>query len=166
MANEYIWENFQRRYAECKPYEDAGLKKSLAYFNTSNPTKPYSITKVQDEANHNAMLYDGKLSDGEEDIKIEVKTDLKIKVAGNFFIEYSQYGKKSGFDATQADYWVINDTENYWLIPVSSIGQTLRDLNRNGGLKKAQNVTHGYVTKGYIIKKSILLALPSTVQLE
>lgn len=166
MANEYIWENFQRRYAECKPYEEAGLEKSLAYFNSSNPTKPYSITQVQDKANHNSMLYDGKLSNGEEEIKIEVKTDMKSKVTGNFFIEYSQYGKKSGISTTQADYWVINDTENYWLIPVSIIVRTLRELYVNKALKTAQNVTHGYVTKGYIIKKSILLGLPSTVKLE
>ena len=156
-------ENFNRLYAECKPYEDAGLEKSLNYFNSLNPTKPYSITQVQDKANYNTMLYDGKLSNGEEEIKIEVKTDRKSKLTGNFFIEYSQYGKKSGIHRTEADYWVINDTENYWLISIGVIQQTLRQLNRNGSLKTAQNITHGYVTKGYIIKKHILLPLSVTL---
>ena len=185
-----IHDTFLRLYAENKPYEDLATQKALSYFNrllapplrrrspypaglgpeapeakgaSPSPTgeeKPYEITEVQETENYKTTNYDAKLSNGETDIKIEVKTDHRSRVTGNFFIEFSQYGKASGVATTEADYYVINDTVDYYLISVQDIGEILQVMDEEDTLKVISvRSPHckNMVTKGWLMKKSDVL---------
>jgi hypothetical protein len=47
-------------------------------------------------------------------LKGEVKTDFGVGNTGNVFIEYMNYGKPSGIDTTDADFWVfVLEGEHY-----------------------------------------------------
>ena len=49
-------------------------------------------------------------------IKYEVKYDGYSIKSGNFFIEYKGYGKPSGISTTEAQYYIITDGNNYYMI--------------------------------------------------
>ena len=49
-------------------------------------------------------------------IKYEVKYDRASNNTGNFYIEYNGYGKLSGISTTEAQYYIITDGINYYLI--------------------------------------------------
>ena len=129
-----IYANFLRRYAESKPYEIIATEKALAHFNKLSDKRPYEVTEVQEKENYKKTQNDAKLDNGEKSIKIEVKTDYKSRQTGNCFIEFSQYGKASGFATTEADYYVINDTIDYYLISVDDIGEILRIMDEDNEL--------------------------------
>lgn len=42
-----------------------------------------------------------------QDLKIEVKTDIRSKDTGNIAIEHESYGKPSGIKVTTADFWAF-----------------------------------------------------------
>ena len=50
------------------------------------------------------------------DIKSEVKYDGYSIKSGNFLIEYKGYGKPSGISTTEAQYYIITDGNNYYMI--------------------------------------------------
>ena len=156
-----IYNNFLRQYAENRPYEDIATQKALAHFNRLSEEKPYEITDVQEKENYKTIQYDAKLDNGETSIKIEVKTDHKSRQTGNCFIEFSQYGKASGFATTEADYYVINDTLDYYLISVEDIGEILRVMDADDELKDISVRTpfgKKMVTKGWLIKQNRMIS--------
>jgi hypothetical protein len=85
--------NFKKQFAASQPYEDIAIEKALAHFNEGSADKPFQITKRPDDTNYKALKLDAEVSNGDEVIKIEVKTDFKSNQTGDFFIEYFQYGK-------------------------------------------------------------------------
>jgi hypothetical protein len=153
------YKNFLRLYAENRPYEDEAVKRAVKYFSELHQ-KPFYVSKVQDQTNHRTLLYDAQLrsGDGGEAVNIEVKTDHKSRSTGNFFIEHHQYGKVSGILTTQADYYIINDTTQYFLIRVSDILEILEYLASAGRLvqRKFPN-SDGLWTEGYLIQKQLAL---------
>ena len=64
---------------------------------------------------NNGNKYDFKDSN---EIKYEVKYDGYSIKSGNFYIEYKGYGKASGITTTEANFYVITDGTNYYLIDV------------------------------------------------
>lgn len=151
------YETFLRLYADNKPYEDIAIQKALQHFNQSRE-KPLYVARTQDKKNYKTMLYDAELRNGEESVKLEVKTDHRSEETGNFFIEHTQYGKDSGIATTTADYYIITDTTNYYLINVNSIFEVLEGCSAHGVLRTAQLTNgDGMTTKGYPIKKEWLL---------
>ena len=77
------------------------------------------------------------------------------------FIEFPQYGKASGFATTEADYYVINDTIDYYLISVDDIGEILRVMDEDNELKNISvRIPSGknMVTKGWLIKQSKMIS--------
>ena len=86
-----------------------------------------------------------------DDIKYEVKCDIASIKYSNFFIEYMGYSKPSGIAITQANYYIITDAENYYLIETD----TLKELcNIHGTLKTTGNKS----TIGYVINKNIVIS--------
>lgn len=68
--------------------------------------------------------------------KVEVKTERdKWVKTGNICIEYQSYGKPSGIDATEADYWVHNlavgdDVYCRLLFSVDTLRKIIREPNK------------------------------------
>ena len=53
---------------------------------------------------------------------MEVKQDEKSHYTGNFLVEVEMSGVPSGITTSKADYWVIVDKENYYIM----LTETLR----------------------------------------
>ena len=156
-----IFAEFQRLYQDNKQYEEIAAQKAMTYFNSLADTKkPYQVTETQDANNYRTMHYDVKLSNGDDEIPIEVKADHKSRQTGNFFLEFQQYGKASGIATTKAKHYIFTDTANYYMVSVCSLLQLLRALKSEGMLQKRQTVNNkGWTTKGYIIQKELLQQL-------
>ena len=151
------WNTFVKLYTENKPEEEMAIQKALKHFNKF-AIKPFSIVQQQDGQNHKEMLHDATLSNGETTIKIEAKTDHVSRYSGNFFIEYIQYGKASGIAITDADYYVISDTINYWMVDVGDLNELIADTREANKLKIRWNRNKdGMVTTGYVLKKTDVL---------
>ena len=83
-----------------------------------------------------------------DNIKYEVKTEPASLKTNNFFIEFKGYGKPSGISTTEANYYIISDTINYYLISVYK----LKLLVENSRIIS----TKDKFTFGYLIKKQII----------
>jgi hypothetical protein len=72
----------------------------------------------KNEVAANLKLYDLVL---ENDLTLECKFDLKGKESRNICIETRCNGNKSGIMTTTADYWIISDGEQVFLIKTKEI---------------------------------------------
>ena len=84
-----------------------------------------------------------------DNIKYEVKAEPMSLKTNNYFIEYHGYGKQSGINATKAEYYIITNTINYYLIETSK----LKELTEIHGKIRT---TKDKLTYGYIIKCNII----------
>jgi len=85
--------------------------------------------------------YDFMTSDN---IKYEVKTDVMSLKTGNIFIEFLGYGKPSGIATTEANFYIINDTVNYYLIETIKLKELVKNtriLNTKDGLTSGFIIT-------------------------
>ena len=85
--------------------------------------------------------YDFMTSDN---IKYEVKTDVMSLKTGNIFIEFMGYGKPSGIATTEANFYIINDTVNYYMISVLKLKELVKNtriLNTKDGLTSGFIIT-------------------------
>ena len=67
-----------------------------------------------------------------DNIKYEVKAEPMSIKTNNYFIEYMGYGKPSGISTTDADYYIITNTINYYLIDINE----LKELVIKYGIKR------------------------------
>ena len=89
-----------------------------------------------------------------DNLKYEVKTEPASIKTNNFFIEFLGYNKPSGITTTEADYYIISDTINYYLISVSS----LKILVENARIITTKDkLTYGYLIKTKLIKDNSIL---------
>ena len=89
-----------------------------------------------------------------DNLKYEVKTEPASIKTNNFFIEFLGYGKPSGITTTEADYYIISDTINYYLISVIS----LKILVENARIITTKDKgTYGYLIKTKLIKDNSIL---------
>ena len=82
-------------------------------------------------------------------IKYELKTDEKSLTTGNYYIEYQGYNKPSGITTTKADYYILSNTKEYYLIDVD----ILKALTKN----KPTRPTKDGSTLGYIVNKNLII---------
>ena len=69
---------------------------------------------------NNYLLNDNKFYDIEfinKKIFIEVKTDMRVKETGNFFIEYKYKNNDSGINISIAQFFCLSTDNQYYLIP-------------------------------------------------
>ena len=134
----FFYQNLER----FKPYEIEAAKRIIQLNNTE-------ILKWC-----NNYKYDFKTADN---LKYEVKTDPMSLKTGKFFIEFYGYGKETGITTTKANFYIISDTINYYLINVN----VLKDLimNKNFKMQKTRDkTTIGYlISKNTIIENSIII---------
>ena len=76
----------------------------------------------------------------------------------NFFIEFKGYGKPSGISTTEADYYIINDTINYYLISVDKLKLLVENMKI---ISTKDKLTFGYLIKSQIIKDNSLILISS-----
>jgi hypothetical protein len=100
--------------------------------------------------------YDFKTDDG---IKYEVKTDLMSKKTNNFFIEILSHRQPSGIQTTHADFYIITDTDKFYLIDINLLKKLLHELGENKKLVYNKNKT----SLGYIINKYLIINLSITL---
>jgi len=84
---------FQQDLKTGKEYED----KALLHIQQKYP-KAYIV---------DGYCLDWDIYIPELEIGVEVKSDAQYKVTGNFYVEYSCYGKPSGISATKAEIYYI-----------------------------------------------------------
>ena len=158
------YQNFLKLLAENMPFEDTAIEKALEHFTMLNTDKPFKVLCRPDSTNYNVLKFDAEIGNGEQTIRVEVKTDHRSTETGNFFIEYSGYGKPTGIAITDAHYYVINDTMNYYLISVHKLLAIIKRYDEVGKLKRVQfSSSDGHVTKGYIFKKAVLLKFATVI---
>lgn len=133
-------EQFYKNLEQYKPYEiEAGKRIELK----NNTT----IKQFNDD-----FKFDFETLDG---IKYEVKTEPSSLKTNNFFIEFKGYGKPSGISITESNFYIINDTNNYYLIHTYTLIQIIKE-NTFKIVSTKDKKTFGYlINKDIIISKSI-----------
>lgn len=106
---------------------------------------------------NNDYRYDFVMDDN---TKYEVKFDRKSFSTKNIYIENMAFGKLSGINRTQADYYIIVAPKyntgsynlynlNYYLIPVSKIKELIQD-------KKYTYINTSSINNGYIFNIDVI----------
>lgn len=106
---------------------------------------------------NNDYRYDFVMSDN---TKYEVKFDRKSFLTKNIYIENMAFGKLSGINRTQADYYIIVVPQSqsgsynlynldYYLIPVSKIKELIKD-------KKYTYINDSQINNGYIFDIDVI----------
>ena len=83
-----------------------------------------------------------------------MKTEPASLKTNNFFIEFEGYGKPSGINITEADYYIINDTITYYLIRVSKLKLLIKDKKI---ISTYDKLTFGHLIKTQIIKDNSII---------
>ena len=109
-----MYSNFKKQLVKYQPYEKIAADKIASLNNVS-------ILSFCDN-----YKYDFETSDN---LKYEVKTDEASIKTNNIFIEFYGYNKPSGISITEANFYIINDTINYYLISVKNLKQLIYDNN-------------------------------------
>ena len=130
---------FQQDLKNGKEYEKKALKHIQQKY-----TKAYII---------DGYFLDYDIYIPELEIGVEVKSDAQYKVTGNFYVEYSCYGKPSGIAATKADiYYVYLD--KLYIIKTKDLKDKCRKyINTNRDKKGGDNMA----SKGIILPINELL---------
>ena len=125
-----------------KPYEIEAAKRII------------KLNSVEVKKWCNNYKYDFKTSDN---LKYEIKTEPMSLKTNNFFIEFYGYGKKTGISISKANFYIISDTINYYLINVNVLKEII-DNNKFPMQKTRDKTTIGYlVSKNIIIENSIII---------
>jgi hypothetical protein len=129
------YELFNKNVVLFKKYEIESARRIKAKYNVD-------VKKWCDNSN-----YDFKTTDN---IKYEVKTEPASLKTFNCFIEYFAYGVPSGISVTTANYYIITDTIDYYLIETKILKELCQKYNN---IKK----TNDNLTSGYLLKKNIIV---------
>lgn len=137
-----MYSNFKKQLIKYQPYEKIAAEK-IALLNN------VSILSYCDN-----YKYDFVTSDN---LKYEVKTDEASIKTNNIFIEFMGYGKLSGISTTEANFYIINDTTNYYLISVTNLRKLIID-SKCRKIETKFSKTFGYLlNKGILIENSFLI---------
>jgi len=114
--------------------------------------------KVADRKKFDLDLQYGKVreqrvADMLQDKKIEVKSERDVwQKTGNIAIEYQSYGKPSGIDATESDYWFHNlciGEDTYCTLVFET--KNLRKIIDNLDYKRSVSGGDNYAAKMYLL---------------
>jgi hypothetical protein len=135
-------DSFYNKLKEFHPYEIKAAKLIEAKYRT----------KIFKYCNDNR--YDFKT---EDKMKYEVKTEPTSLITGNFFIEFYGYNKSSGITVSKSNYYFINDTIKYYLIPTNKLREIIA-MNTFRIVSTKDKMTYGYlINKNIIVEQSIIL---------
>lgn len=131
--------SFYKNLKKFQPYEEEAAKR----------IEKINNVKVLNYCNDNK--YDFLTSDN---IKYEVKTEPASLKTNNFFIEFEGYGKPSGINTTEANYYIINDTITYYLISVDKLKLL---IEHKPIIQTKDTKTSGRLIKTQIIKDNSII---------
>ena len=89
-------------------------------------------------------------------VKYECKADRMNLVTGNWFIEYSFQNKNSGVYKTEANYYILTNTIDYYKISVERLKKLIQTKQyfKNICCKIQNKYVNGYLFKNYIIAQN------------
>jgi len=114
--------------------------------------------KVADRKKFDLDLQYGKVREQRvaemlQDKKIEVKSERDVwQKTGNMAVEYQSYGKPSGIDATESDYWFHNlciGEDTYCTLVFET--KNLRKIIDNLDYKRSVSGGDNYAAKMYLL---------------
>lgn len=129
--------NFKRDLKFGNIYEKKAFEKLKNYNNDINLTCIYN----------NDYKYDFKTNNNDT---YEVKADKRSQETGNIFIEYLCKGRDSGINKTEATYYIITDTENYYKIKTDDLKEYIK--NNINDIKKIVFKSDVGLVHGLLIK--------------
>jgi len=127
------YEFFLKQLVKYKPFEEISSDK-ICIINK------VSILNTNDDNKYDFQTTDEK--------KYEVKCDERALTTNNYFIEFIGYGKPSGISVSEADYYILTDTNIYYLIDIEILKKII--------IGKPILTTKDKSTYGYIVKRSII----------
>ncbi len=127
-----------------------GVKYELKVLNLLIDKYKYTIIKKSNNNYKYDIIYktlDNKI------IKAEIKADLQATKYNNYFIEFEQNHKPSGILTTEADFYIICDSNNEVIIINTTV---LKFLIEHHIYKRIADVNITVPTKGYLISCDVL----------
>lgn len=102
----------------------------------------------------NSYKYDFKTNDN---VTYEVKAEPTCLRTNNFYIEFFAYGKPSGLNISESNYYIITDTINFYLIETIKLKELI-STNTFTIKQTKDKKTYGYlINKEFIIKNSVCI---------
>tara|TARA_R100001463_G_scaffold55362_2_gene106853 strand:- start:7472 stop:7840 length:369 start_codon:yes stop_codon:yes gene_type:complete len=105
-------------------------------------------------------MHEDKIAEMLQDKKIEVKTERGMWTStGNIAIEFESYGKPSGINATESDYWFHNlavDDDVYCTLVFST--KNLKKIVEKLDKHRVVNGGDNYASKMYLVNLSKLFS--------
>jgi hypothetical protein len=97
----------------------------------------------------------------QDDVLLEIKTDIKSSETGNIYIEYEQNTNISGLQTTKADLWctVFVDDNKKAIATIIVTTERLKEVLRENNCKHTSKAktSEGSATKGYLLPVTTLL---------
>ena len=106
--------------------------------------------------------------DDETDVlNIEIKTDIMSKTTKNFFIEcFNKNEDPSGLLLTESNYYIITDTNKYYLILTNDLIKLVKNKNKKYKKLPSRNKYNKNITGyGFIIPMNDIINLPNTIMI-
>ena len=115
-------EYFQEQLKHGKIHEEMSQEHVIGYIKEKHD-KDYILNSVRDDAKFDFDLVEVGT---EKMISFEVKADIRSKTTNNFYIEYQNgFGKPTGIKLTTADYHIITDEIEFYLIPTEKLKEII-----------------------------------------
>ena len=71
------YQNFLKLLTDNMPFENTAISKAVEHFTKETPDKPFKVLRRPHSINYNLLKFDAEIGDGDQIIKVEVKTDHK-----------------------------------------------------------------------------------------
>lgn len=119
----------------------------------------YKNMKKEDYSFYDIILFDGNFAEGHPQKTVECKFDEKAHETGNICIEIGCNGRWSGLLLTKADFWLIADGHEMFLIKKSRIVDCIMDNDDKIFYKKKYPVTQ----EDGVVKEMNFYLIPKTI---
>ena len=136
---DYFNNVFKKKLKEAHIYEKQAAIITSEYFND------YDISFNFDNK------YDFVLNN--KQLKFEVKYDDMSNKTNNYFIEYESFYKLSGISVSISDYYILTNSNNYYMIETKKLKQLIKDKKYKFIRKSGDNVSN---STGYIFDINII----------
>lgn len=104
---------------------------------------------IDAEVGRQGELFIASVVDAARSASIEVKTDERAAITGNFYVEFECRGKPSGIAVTSCELWAFVLGDSAWVVPVSTLKELARLRLRQGHVKECERGSHP--TRGVIV---------------
>lgn len=107
------------------------------------------LVELNDDKKYDLLVH---LHDGTTQT-IELKHDMLCERTGNIGVEFSSWGKPSGIQVTEADYWCFALYDGFWVIPTDRLSGLIQEFAFS---RVASGGDEGSNTQMYLFKEDML----------